>query len=437
MAPTFLSALLLHAAACAHALPSPLPSLEDAIREVVLPLLKNQSVSMNNSAWGFSYVDATTRVSLCAGYSDIVSKTPCSTNDMHAWGSTTKVQTAVLIMQLVEQGKLKLDDSIVTHADSYVQHISHGATSLVSLFGPQIHNVTIRHLLQMQSGILEYDNKDLRHYQNVNRAEDLDPLWILNYTNRTFDCAPGTCGKYSSTNYVILGLVLAHYTGAPDWDGFDQRSWIPPLSPHSSFQDMYYPIHGCCSNFSSADPRRKGRTMHGYQKGKYVEKGIVPNQEDLDVDSMSCLQGWTCGNLVAPTMSVADFFWALLGPPSTDATSALLHTDSVKEMLAFQPGPYLGDTVFGYGLGMMNFTSMNWGFQDAGLFYGHNGLTYGFGAQSGYHADLEFSVTWNNNVEYWIGHTDAGKGTDKVYAGLVEVVKKYRAASRQAGLMLV
>ena len=47
-----------------------------------------------------------------------------------------------------------------------------------------------------------------------------------------------------------------------------------------------------------------------------------------------------------------------------------------------------------YGLGMMNFTSMRWGFEREGLYYGHNGLTYGFGSQSGYNYDLGFSATW-------------------------------------------
>lgn len=177
--------------------------------------------------------------------------------------------------------------------------------------------------------------------------------------------------------------------------------------------------------------------MHGYQKAKFLPKGIVPTEDDLDVYSLSCLQGWTCGNLVAPTISVADFFWTLLGPPSADSTAALLQSDSINEILSFKLGPYLGNTdPFGYGLGMMNFTSMNWGFQYAGQFYGHNGLTYGFGAQSGYHLDLEFAVTWNNNAEHWIG-PDSGTGPDLVYTGLVEVVQRYRTASKEAGLVVV
>merc|ERR1712190_311510 len=187
---------------------------------------------------------------------------------------------------------------------------------------------------------------------------------------------------------------------------------------------MYYPLHGECLNFSSAGGRINS-TMHGYQKSKYAQKGVVPDEAGLDVITLSCLQGWTCGNLVAPTISVAEFFWTLLGPPSRDPTARLLHPNSVNDMLGFKVGAYLGKHEFGYGLGMMNFTSMNWGFQNEGLFYGHNGLTYGFGAQSGYHLDLEFGVTWNNNVEHWIGPDDQSEGSSNpIYAALVGIVKK-------------
>merc|ERR1712232_1226727 len=97
----------------------PFVPLEDAIRGAVLPHLKNLSINSNNSAWGFAFRDSTTSVVLCAGFSNLESQTPCSTNDKFAWGSTTRSQTAVSILQLVEQGKLALDDSIMQHAEEY------------------------------------------------------------------------------------------------------------------------------------------------------------------------------------------------------------------------------------------------------------------------------------------------------------------------------
>ena len=57
--------------------------------------------------------------------------------------------------------------------------------TMSSLWGPLIHNVTIRSLLQMRSGLDEYDDMYVRGYQNTHRGEDLTPLWILNTSNRT------------------------------------------------------------------------------------------------------------------------------------------------------------------------------------------------------------------------------------------------------------
>jgi len=188
--------------------------------------------------------------------------------------------------------------------------------------------------------------------------------------------------------------------------------------------------------------------MHGYQKARYLSSHVsqkdldhvIMSQKDLDVYDMSCLQGWTCGNLISPTISVAEFFWMLLGPPSKDPSTALLRPESVQDMLSFRLGTYLGRAgEFGYGLGLMNFTSMNWGFQYEGQFYGHNGLTYGFGSQSGYHLDLEFAVSWNNNVEHWIGPDDTTSttGANPVYKAIAAVVKQYRAAGNKEAVVLV
>jgi CubicO group peptidase (beta-lactamase class C family) len=118
---------------------------------------------------------------------------------MFAWGSGTKPTTALLILQLVQAGKVALDDSILLHANDYLRHISGGSSDLIQLYGPQIHNLTIRNLLQMRSGLTEYDNFFVRSYQNTHRDLDLSPMWVLNTTNRSFMCAPGSCGHYSST----------------------------------------------------------------------------------------------------------------------------------------------------------------------------------------------------------------------------------------------
>ena len=63
--------------------------------------MQNLSATHHGAAWGFAYTDANVTVSLCFGYADTVSKTPCTVEDQYAWGSTTKSQTAVLLLRLV------------------------------------------------------------------------------------------------------------------------------------------------------------------------------------------------------------------------------------------------------------------------------------------------------------------------------------------------
>lgn len=108
---------------------------------------------------------------------------------------------------------------------------------------------------------------------------------------------------------------------------------------------------------------------------------------------------------------------------------------TVRLMLAHEPlracptqqnQSYFGKSnYFGYGLGMMNFTSMDWGFADEGLYYGHNGLTYGFGSQQGYNYPLEFAATWVNNWEKWIGPDNRGV-PNELYTELCRIVRRHR-----------
>ena len=67
--------MLILAAACAAVNSSaPLytkPSLEEALKAAILPLLTNLSATHNNSAWSFAYRDANTTAKFCAGYSNV------------------------------------------------------------------------------------------------------------------------------------------------------------------------------------------------------------------------------------------------------------------------------------------------------------------------------------------------------------------------------
>ena len=86
----FLAALLLPPVAASS---QPVPTLADAIRDAISPILRNLSKGTNDSAWSFAYKDAGVTVELCEGYRDIPGRVPCAPTDNFAWGSTTKTRT--------------------------------------------------------------------------------------------------------------------------------------------------------------------------------------------------------------------------------------------------------------------------------------------------------------------------------------------------------
>ena len=447
--------------AAAHVGRSATP-LASAIVAAVTPQLQQLSAQHGNSSWAFAYRDADTSVELCAGYSDVAARTACRpAADRYAWGSTTKPYTATLVLQLLQRGAIgTLDDSAAAHINPYLRAISANASDLYELFAEPagaMRAVTVRHLLQMQSGIQEFDDPFVRQWQNADehRAADYSPEWVLRTMNRTFSFAPGSSGGYSSTNYVLLGLLAARYAGAADWDRLDQASWMAsPVDRRADFGTTLFAAHGLLENFTTAVAGQRGASVHGYQPVcrqpppppphpqpphaplRSESQCVWPNQSD--VHNMSSSQGWTCGNMVAAPRDVARFFWELLGPPSANASSALLAPPALAAMRTFVPGPYFGARhPFGYGLGLMNFTSMNWGYQNHGEFIGHNGLTYGFGAQSGYNYDLRFASALVNNAEHWIGPDSHGSGDNALYAALVQAVKRFRPPSRRPSASVV
>lgn len=119
--------------------------------------------------------------------------------DQMAIGSITKSIVAAQVMQLVEAGTLGLDDPAADHLPPTVELDTNGAT--------------VGDLLSMRSGIPDYVDAiygslstETRHVWTV------DEMLALVPSRRT---PAGSEFDYSSTNYLLLGLILEHVTGRP------------------------------------------------------------------------------------------------------------------------------------------------------------------------------------------------------------------------------
>lgn len=116
-------------------------------------------------------------------------------------GSTTKSMTALAILQLVDAGKVHLDDP----AGRYV-----GGSFLHG--DPRGQAITVRMLLNQTSGISHQAGD-----QPVLDAGDLSDQAIQNLARRlgpdALDRAPGASYEYSNANYVVLGAIVETASG--------------------------------------------------------------------------------------------------------------------------------------------------------------------------------------------------------------------------------
>lgn len=122
-------------------------------------------------------------------------------------GSITKQFTAIAILQLVEQGKLSLQDSV---------------QKFVPGFPWKGHTVTIEHLLTHTSGIKDYMTID--HPDPFIERHDLAPDYIIDhFKNAPLEFEPGTKYNYTNSGYVLLGKIIETASGQSYHDYMKQH----------------------------------------------------------------------------------------------------------------------------------------------------------------------------------------------------------------------
>lgn len=124
--------------------------------------------------------------------------------------SVTKMFTAALIMQLVDQERLNLDQtvqSILSDVDLTGLHVVKGVDH-----GPAL---TVRHLLHQTSGLADYYESDLAADLKQGRDRSYDLSDVLQMTRALPPQAAPESGRshYSDTNYQLLGAVIEALTG--------------------------------------------------------------------------------------------------------------------------------------------------------------------------------------------------------------------------------
>jgi len=136
---------------------------------------------------------------------------PHTTDTAFRVASLTKQFTATLVMQLAEQGKLRLDD----HVGKYVPELSQEIGR----------RVTLHHLLNHTSGIVDYAN--FPGFWANRLGEKVPKADFLAIMNQPLEFEPGSQGHYSSSNYTLLGWVVEKQTGKTYSEALDSMILQP------------------------------------------------------------------------------------------------------------------------------------------------------------------------------------------------------------------
>jgi CubicO group peptidase (beta-lactamase class C family) len=198
------------------------------------------------------------------GSASIELNTPVQPDMVFNLGSITKQFTAVCILQLVEQGKISLQDSLQKYVKNFP---SKGFT------------ITIENLLTHTSGIKDYLQID--YGQPYMERWDFSPAAVIDsFKMQPLEFEPGTKFQYSNSGYFLLGYIIETITGKT-WQEYVKQNIFVPLglshtytdSPNEIIPKMVYGYMNNNGHFEKAD--------YWSATLPYAAGALISNVEDL------------------------------------------------------------------------------------------------------------------------------------------------------------
>jgi CubicO group peptidase (beta-lactamase class C family) len=186
------------------------PEIQRTLLEGRIPSAAIALVSGDKVIWSNAY-----------GYSNLWARTPATTSTVYLIGSTFKAMSTVALLQLMEQGKFKLDDRVNDYlTDFKIQNED-----------PQ-HPVTFRHLLTHTSGL----PGDFGPFPVWG---DTAPPSLEDYLRKSLRVAkpPMTAVVYSNMAYTLIGYLVQKFSGVP-YKQYIQEHIFTPLEMTSTAFEM-------------------------------------------------------------------------------------------------------------------------------------------------------------------------------------------------------
>ncbi|MER7842412.1 serine hydrolase domain-containing protein [Kitasatospora sp. NPDC096077] len=267
-----------------------------------------------------------------AGVGDLATKAKVPVDGQVRIGSNTKSFTAVVVLQLVAEGKVDLDANV----DTYLPGLLRGD-------GIDGRNITVRQLLQHTSGLPEYMEAPALSDFTTIQYRYFEPRELLDGAlAQKALFAPGTDFAYSNTNYLVAGLLIQKVTGRPYGEEVTKR-----VIDRIGLRHTYVPATG----------ETALREAHPHS---YLRTG--PDAASIDYTDMDSSMAWAAGAVVSTNTDLNTFYGALLA-------GRLLPAAQLAEMRTTVPAEMLGHGVR-YGLGIQS-RPLSCG----GLVWGHGGTS--------------------------------------------------------------
>lgn len=154
------------------------------------------------------------------GFADLETGRRPDADTLYRIASNTKVFTAIGIMQLRDEGRLRLDDPLVAHLPEFA--------AAGNPFGP-LEDVTLRRLLMHESGLQGEHPVDDPTQSAMLRGEQV----LARLGEVRVAIPPSSAAKYSNLGFDLLGEVVARYNGC-DFEEALQRRLLRPLGMAST-----------------------------------------------------------------------------------------------------------------------------------------------------------------------------------------------------------
>lgn len=270
-----------------------------------------------------------TRVDVAVGVGDLATGEAPPLDSEVRIASNTKMFTATIVMQLVEEGSVVLDEPVDTYLPGLLA--GDGIDGTV---------ITVRQLLQHTSGLPEYADQIAA---DAFGAQDMyvSPRDMLDIAlERPAVFAPGERWEYSNTNYLTLGLLIERVTQRALPDQVDERI-VEPLG----LDRTYFPLPG-------------ERELRGEHPELYHAD---VSGEFRAITEMDTSFAWAAGAIVSTPSDLNVFMQALLG-------GELVTAASLAEMRETAPAGDELNAQTASGLGLQSHP-----LECGGLAWGHGG----------------------------------------------------------------